>query len=180
MPTYAACLRAVNLGGATQLSMAALRQGLTGTGFRDVRTLLQSGNVVLRSEITDSAEVERRLEEWIARSGGRRTDVFVRTALEWRSLIDGNPFPTEARLDPRRLHVLLLKSAPPARAWDALSEAISGREVVRGAGRHGYAMYPDGVGHSRLTLDRIERTLGSAGTLRNWNTALKIEALLPE
>jgi len=180
MPTYVALLRAVNLGGATQLSMATLREGLARAGFNNVRTLLQSGNVVLGSEVTDSAEVERRLEERIARSWGRRTDVFVRTALEWRSVIAGNPFPTEARLDPRHLNLLVLKLAPPARAWKALSEAISGREVVRGAGRHGYAMYPDGIGRSRLTLDRIERALGSPGTLRNWNTAGKIAALLPD
>ncbi len=76
--------------------------------------------------------------------------------------------------------VLILKSPPTTAAWRALQTAIPGREMVQGASDHGYLVYPDGMGHSRLTLDRIESALGTRGTTRNWNTARKIDSLLAE
>jgi len=178
MPSYVAFFRAVNLGGTTQLRMTALRDVLAGAGYAEVRTLLQSGNVVFRSNETDSGAVEQAVEGRIADALHVRTEVFVRTDREWRSVVTGNPFRAEAVHDPAHLMVLVLKDAPSPDAWRSLSEGISGREVARGAGRHGYLVYPDGVGRSRLTLDRIERTLGTRGTLRNWNTAGKIDVLL--
>ncbi len=72
---------------------------------------------------------------------------------------------------------MALKGAPDAGAVAALQAAITGREVVRADGRHAYLVYPDGVGRSRLTLALIEKKLGTSGTARNWNTALKLAAL---
>jgi uncharacterized protein (DUF1697 family) len=180
MPRYAALLRAVNLGGPTQVSMTALRECLTRAGFADVRTLLQSGNLVFRRDEKNAAEVEQRTEETVARAFGRRTEVLVRTPAEWRDVIGGNPFREAAETDPSHLTVLVLKGAPPAEAWKTLVRGIVGPERVQAAGRHGYVHYPAGIGGSRLTLDRIERSLGTRGTLRNWNTVLKIDALLAE
>jgi uncharacterized protein (DUF1697 family) len=71
---------------------------------------------------------------------------------------------------------MCLKDAPAAAAVRALQAAITGRETVRTWGAHAYLVYPDGVGRSRLTIALIERTLGSRGTGRNWNTVLKLEA----
>jgi uncharacterized protein (DUF1697 family) len=178
MPTHVALLRAVNLGGSTQVSMGDLRERLNQSGFKDVRTLLQSGNVVLHSDLAARAEVERRIETVIARSFGRPTECFARTAAEWRTVIERNPFAREAVQDPGRTTVLVLKGAPPARAWNALQATITGPEIVRGESDHGYIVFPDGQGHSRLTADRIERALGTRGTIRNWNTVTKIGTLL--
>ena len=174
VPVYVALLRAVNVGGSTQVKMSALRDGLRSSGFENVRTLLQSGNIVFHSDLTRREEIERRIEDEVLRSSGRRTDGFVRTAAEWRRVIARNPFPVEAVRDPGHLMVLVLKETPPARAWKALQEAITGPETVRGDNAHGYVVYPDGTGRSRLTLDRIERALGTRGTNRNWNTVTKL------
>ena len=81
------------------------------------------------------------------------------------------------RFDPGHLLLMVLKDAVTARTVQELQSAISGREVVRGAGREVYIVYPDGVGRSRLTTPMIEKRLGTRATGRNWNTVLKLQAL---
>jgi uncharacterized protein (DUF1697 family) len=180
MARYVALLRAVNLGGSSQVSMGDLRERLAESGFSHVRTLLQSGNVVFETGGGQRNAIERRVEEVISRSFARPTHAFVRTAPEWEKLIANNPFPRQAAEDPGRMTLLLLKETPAAAAWQGLQSSITGREVARGASDHGYVVYPDGQGGSRLTLDRIERALRSRGTIRNWNTVTKIRSLLNE
>lgn len=177
MPTFITLLRAVNLGGATQVSMSALGELCRAMGLRDVRTLLQSGNLVFRSDQRDTAELERRLETQVAQELGLRTDFFVRTDVEWRSIISGNPFPREASTDPSHLVVTVLKNTPSRDSWVSLSQAIQGRERVVGEGRVAYIVYPDGIGKSRLTARLIETQLGTRGTSRNWNTVTKLAAM---
>jgi uncharacterized protein (DUF1697 family) len=176
--SYVALLRAVNLAGRNQVSMAGLRDLLTDLGMVDPRTLLQSGNVVFGSEQRDAKELERILEAELARRLKLTTEFFVRSAREWQKIVSGNPFPAEAERDPGHLLVLVLKGSTTAKAVEQLQSAITGREVVRGAGRHVYLFYPDGVGRSRVTNTVIEKKLGTSATGRNWNTVLKLQALL--
>lgn len=176
--TYVALLRAVNLGGVTQLSMGRLRALLEAEGFDGVRTLLQSGNAIFAAAGTDGGALERRLERRIEREFGRRTEVFVRSEREWRGIQERNPFVDVARDDPQRLQMALLKATPPTEAWERLRASIPGRERVEGRGREAYLVYPDGVGRSKLTTARIESALGTRITSRNWNTVGRIAEAL--
>lgn len=177
VPTYVGLLRAVNVGAAHQLRMERLRQLLTQMGLGGAQTFLQSGNVVFRSPETDVPMLERRLENRIESELGLSTDLFLRSADEWSSIVRGNPFPREAEADPGHLVVTVLKSSPSAEAWNALDAAIRGPERVRRGDRHGYIVYPDGIGQSRLTAALIERSLGTRGTSRNWNTVSKLASI---
>lgn len=176
MTVHIALLRAINLGGRNRVAMADLRDFLSQLGFNEPRSLLQSGNLVFRSDTRSPAAVERRLEAEAARRLGFETDFFVRSAAEWGTIVAGNPFPEEARRDPQRLLVMCLKDAPAAGDVRALREAILGRETVRTDGRTAYIVYPDGVGQSRLTTALLEKKLRTRGTGRNWNTVLKLAA----
>ena len=73
---------------------------------------------------------------------------------------------------------MCLKAAPSATAVKRLQAAIHGPEVLRAAGSQLYIVYPDGIGRSRLTGVLIERTLGTRATARNWNTVLKLAAIM--
>jgi uncharacterized protein (DUF1697 family) len=108
---------------------------------------------------------------------GVTTDYFVRTAKEWRAIIDENPFSREAKSDPGHLLMMCLRDAPSPTQVKALQAAIKGRETVKAKGRQAYVYYPDGVGRSKLTIKVIERALGTRGTARNWNTVLKLGEL---
>jgi uncharacterized protein (DUF1697 family) len=176
MTTHVALLRAVNLGPHNAVAMADLRAFLGQLGLLEARTLLQSGNAVFGAGREAPAALERRLETEAIRRLGLTTTFFVRTAKEWRALVAANPFPDEAVRDPGHLLVFCLKAAPAPAAVSALQASISGREVVRAVGRQAYAVYPDGIGRSRLSIAVIEKALGTRGTGRNWNTVMKLAA----
>src|SRR4051812_5769091 len=178
MTGYIALLRAVNVAGHNKIGMADLRELLTELGFADARSLLQSGNLLFQSALGTSAEVERVLERGARKRLGLETDFFARTAKDWKKLVADNPFPEQAQRDPGHLVVMFLKDAPPRENVAALEKAIVGREVVRAKGRHAYIVYPDGIGRSRLTTALIEKKLDTRGTGRNWNTVLKLGALV--
>ena len=177
MTTYVGLLRAVNLAGRNTVGMADLRRLLEKLAMRDVSTVLQSGNVVFRAEAQPAATLERTIEETAKKRLGLATDFFVRTAAEWQSITAANPFRAEAKRDPSHLVLVVLRDAPDRTAVTALQRAITGREVVRVAGRQAYVVYPDGIGRSRLTNALLESKLGTRGTGRNWNTVLKLGAL---
>lgn len=177
---HVALLRGVNLGSHGKVAMAELRRLLEGLGFGDVRTLLNSGNVVFDGGRKSGAALEALLEAECPKQLGLRTDFFVRTAKEWQVLLAANPFPDEAKDDPGHLLLLACKSAPAANDVKALRAAIKGRERVAAKGTQLYAVYPDGVGRSKLTTALIEKTLSTRVTARNWNTVLKLGELVKD
>ena len=177
MTPQIALLRAINVGG-FKVSMADLRALIIDLGFEDVHTVLSSGNAVFRSKSKTGAELENLLETEFAKRAGRPTEFFVRTAEEWESVIARNPMTDEARRDPGHLLVVVLKRAPTNQEVDALRAAIDGPEVVKAYDKQAYIYYPAGVGQSKLTAKLIEKKLGSPGTGRNWNTVLKLAAMV--
>jgi uncharacterized protein (DUF1697 family) len=176
--THVALLRAVNLGAYNKIAMGDLRQFFAGLGLGDAQTLLQSGNVVFNGGGKATASLEHTLEREARKRLGLDTDFFVRTGKEWSDLIEANPFPKEARDDPSHLLAVVLREPIDPAAVSALQKAIVGRELVRTSGRCLYIVYPDGIGRSRLTPAIMEKHISTRGTARNWNTVLKLAALL--
>lgn len=178
MSTHVALLKAVNLPNHNKVATAELCALLSAAGLREPKGLLASGNVLFTTARADSQALERKLEQAAAKRLGLQTTFFVRSAADWCAIVDGNPFDEAAESDPGHLIVLALADTPSRDAAVALTKAIAGCEVVQVKGRTAYALYPDGVGESKLTTALIERKLGTRCTGRNWNTVLKIAALL--
>ncbi|MBL6852998.1 MAG: DUF1697 domain-containing protein [Alphaproteobacteria bacterium] len=170
-------LRAVNVGGNAKVPMADLRAMAEKIGLKNARTLLASGNLVFDAGARTPAASEKLLESACAKTFGLKTDIYVRSHAELKTIIARNPFEKEAEDDPSHLVVLFMRDAPGAKAFGALQNWIKGSEQVRGDGNHAYIVYPDGIGMSKLTPGVIERHLGCAGTARNWNTVGKLAAL---
>lgn len=176
-PAHVALLRGVNMAGHKVVGMADLRAWAEDLGLRDVRTLLQSGNLIFRSAAKTGAALEAVLEAAAKRGLGLETDFHVRTGAELRAIIARNPFPRAAERDSAHLVVVFLKVAPAAADVAALQAAIPGREEIEADGRQLYVVYPDGIGTSRLNAAMMDRTLKTRGTARNWNTVLKLAGL---
>lgn len=177
MTVHIGLLRAVNLAGQSKVAMSDLRDLFATLGFGEVKTLLQSGNVVFESGKRVGNALEHYLESETEKRLGLKTDFLVRTATEWATIVAKNPFPEEARKDPSHLVVMFLRDAPDKQSVAALQDAITGPEVVRAEGRQAYITYPAGIGRSRLTNILIEKRLGTRSTGRNWNTVLKLGEL---
>ena len=157
--------------------MSDLRGMLAGLGFHDVRSLLQSGNLVFRGNARTGADLERLLEVQAEKRLDLRTTFIVRNAKEWGAVIARNPFRDEAESDPGHLVVMFLKDAPHINALKALQAATKGPELIRADGRQLYIVYPAGIARSRLTNKLMEDKLGTRGSSRNWNTVLKLGVL---
>jgi len=97
-----ALLRGVNVGGAKKIAMAELKAMVEALGFTDVKTLLQSGNVVFEAGERSDAELEALLETEAERRLGLVTRFIVRGPKAWRMMIDANPMPTAAEREPSR------------------------------------------------------------------------------
>ena len=177
MTTYIGVLRAINLGAYNKIAMGDLRVMLETLGFEDPKTLLLSGNIIFKTGTGSSAKLESMLEAASTKHLKVTTDYFVRTAKEWQAIVDENPFKKEAKGDPGHLLMMCLRDAPMPAQVKALQESITGREMVKAKGRHSYFVYPDGVGRSKLTIQKIEKALGTRGTARTWNTVLQLAEL---
>jgi uncharacterized protein (DUF1697 family) len=178
MPTHVALLRGINVGGRKMVAMDYLRALLEDLKFAEVRTLLQSGNVVFQSDTVRGAALERLLEDQIEKRFEQPVTCLVRTAAEWKAIVASNPFLKEAQTDPGRLVVMCLKKATTEEDVESLRKAIRGPETVRAKEKQLYIIYPAGQGTSKLTNALIEQKLGIRGTARNWNTVLKLASAM--
>ena len=178
MTIYVALLRGVNVGGNKKVSTAELRELATGLKYRNAATLLNSGNIVFEGPAKATAAMEKQFEAAAAKTLGLATEFFVRTSAEWQALAKANPLLKEAKDDPGHLLLWALKEPATPAALKALQAAIKGRESFRSGKGALYITFPDGIGSSKLTPAVIDRALGTRGTGRNWNTVLKLCAMM--
>jgi len=174
MAAVIAMLRGVNLGSYQKVNMEALRKLCGSLGLRDVQTYIQSGNVVFREDTGNLEALARKLEEGIQQNFGFRPDVIVRTIPELRKVIAKNPFASRSGIEPSRLLVVFMASAPARQAREQLLAMPCDPEELRINGRELYIYYPNGMARPKIPIARIEKMLQSSSTGRNWNTVCKL------
>ena len=152
--------------------MARLREALEKAGFDDVRTHLQSGNVVLSSKAKPE-QMARKCERLIGAEFGLEIDVVVRTPADLARVVELNPLGKVAK-DPKRYQVSFLAGPLPASAKRMLEEALQEPEQLVVSGREIYAWHPSGVARSKLWGRLAGRGLGVTATARNWATVTKL------
>lgn len=166
MTVFVALLRASNVGGSSVLPMTELRTLCEALGFGQVRTYIQSGNVIFESDKPE-AVIKSVLESALTERMSRTSNVVLRRAVELAEALAANPFAAAAG---NRVQVVFLDTPPAADLLEDL--VIPGREEVRLAGREVFVHYPDGIGRSKLKLG-----FAAAGTARNVNTVKKLAEL---
>jgi uncharacterized protein (DUF1697 family) len=172
MKTYVVLLRGINLGPRNRVAMPELRELLSAAGFDDVRTYLQSGNVVLAGK-GSAASVARTCGQEIAKGLGLEIDVVVRTRAELAAVVRRNPLGKVAK-NPKRYQVSFLATKPAAALVRKLEAAVVPPERFAAVGRELYAWHPEGVARSKLWTLLASRDLGVTATARNWTTVTKL------
>jgi uncharacterized protein (DUF1697 family) len=153
--------------------MPELRALLADGGFADVRTYVQSGNVVLESG-DPPAEVASAAERLIAERFGFEVDVIVRTSDELAEVVGLNPL-ADVATDPKRYQVSFCESEPDPDTVSQVAAAAAESERLVAIGRELYAWHPEGVARSKLWAKLAGPGLGVRATARNWTT---VETLL--
>jgi uncharacterized protein (DUF1697 family) len=168
MNTYIALFRGINVGGNHMLPMKDLKLVLEQNGCVDVRTYIQSGNVIFRSAMSDRARLAKRLSAAVSSSHGFEPRVLVLTRDELQSAVAGNPF-TEAVENPKSLHLFFLAEPPKHPDLKSFEAMKAPTEHFELKGSIFYLHTPDGFGTSKLA-ERAMKLLGVEATARNWRT----------
>lgn len=169
-----AFLRGINVGGHKKISMADLKKAFESLGFRNVRTVLASGNVVFEARGKDRAladTIAARLEQVF----GFPVNVVLRTLKELRAIIDSDPFKGAPSGPDAKLYVTFLAQKTPGRSRLCLPEGAKGVRIVRVAPGEVFSVI-------RLSADAgtpdlmafLESAFGKEVTTRNWQTVLKL------
>lgn len=166
---WIALLRGVNVGGSKKVPMARLRELLSDLGHDDVRTYVQSGNVVFGAGEASAERIAGEIERAIEGEFGFGVRITMRTHEELAAVVAANPFP-DAVAEPKTLHVLFLAAAVAADRLDDVHRAAFEPELFELRERELYLWLPDGIGRSALAARLTERRLGVEATARNWRT----------
>jgi uncharacterized protein (DUF1697 family) len=155
--------------------MERLRASFERLGFGNVRSYLQSGNVVFEAGTKSAATITGRIEERISGDFGFTVQVFLKTAKELNEIAKGNPFLKDGAIDQSKLHVTFLSEWAPSTAAGSL-EALAVKPERFQISRQAIYLYcPNGYGKTKLSNNAIEKKLGVGATTRNWKT---VNALL--
>jgi uncharacterized protein (DUF1697 family) len=175
--TYLALLRGINVGGKNKLPMQDLSEMFVAAGCDDVRTYIQSGNVIFHAAPSVIARFPGLITTQIAERFGYRMPVVLRTTEQLRDVISNNPF-LQIGAAEETLHVLFLADQPDPRRVDDLDPDRSPPDAFIVRGQEVYLRLPHGVAHTRLTNDYFDSKLTTTSTGRNWRTVTKLLQLM--
>jgi uncharacterized protein (DUF1697 family) len=178
MKTYIALLRGVNVGGNNKLPMRELVPVLQAIGLQNVRTYIQSGNVVFQSEGADPAVLSADITAAIRSSHGFAPYALVLDYAALRAAAMANPFP-EGEAEPKTLHLFFLDGRPRRFDTDALDRLRASNERYALIDQVFYLHAPDGIGRSKLA-ENAGKGWDVNITARNWRTVSEVLALAAE
>ena len=180
MPVYIAMLRGINIGPHKRMKMEKLRACCEGLGFADVKTYIQSGNVIFRAGKLSPAALSKKLRDCIVNDFGFSAEVISRSREEMKEIIDDNPFMKERGIDTLKLHVAFLSESASAAALKKLQGLTLAPDRTHGSGQEIYFYFPNGVSGSSLWRHPLDRVLSLPVTMRNWKTVTTLYQMAME
>jgi uncharacterized protein (DUF1697 family) len=175
MTAYVAMLRGINVGGHAKVSMTDLRSAFSDLGYGEVRTYIQSGNVLFDTSAS-AAKLQPALEHGLEARLGLSIKVVVRSRAQLGRIIDSNPLASGKR-DRTKLHVTFLGSKPAASRSSAPDAHAFLPDEFRVAGQEVYLYCPGGYGRTKLNNTFFERALGVTATTRTWKTVTTLATM---
>lgn len=173
---HVALFRGINVGGKNMLPMRDLASIFGEAGATNVRTYIQSGNVVFSAQRSALKELADTVSARVEERFGHRPPIVLRTDAEMRAVLADNPFLAEGA-DPKALHVAFLDVAPTDARIASLDPDRSPGDAFQVRGREIYLHLPNGAGRSKLTNAYFDSKLRVISTARNWRTVQELVAL---
>jgi uncharacterized protein (DUF1697 family) len=174
MKTYITILRGINVSGHNLIKMKALKEMMEGLGFSNVRTYIQSGNVVFESKAEGISELEKIIAAGILKTFGFEVPVIVLEKDELNCISARNSFISERGEDVAKLHVTFLSVKPDT----GLAETIRKEDYLPDefylSGKAVYLFCPDGYGNTKFSNTFFEKKLKVRATTRNWKTVIEL------
>lgn len=177
MKTYIALLKGINVGGHKKVPMADLRELLTKSGFENVQTYIQSGNVILQSSKSDISVIENNIQESIMDHFGFEISVLVKTRSDLKRIFNDSPFSEEKK---KASYFMLLRNTPEDDLVKVASEKVYEGEEYKILKDCIYFFCEKGFGQAKFNANFFERKLKTFVTARNYNTMVKLLSLSEE
>lgn len=177
MTSYLVLLRGINVGGHHLIKMADLKSWLKDLELSQLKTYLQSGNVLFQSAETP-ARLQVQINQVLDQQLDFKVPLLILSHAEVKQALADSPYQSQAQAEPKSVHFCFLASAPASTDLSELSARCSAGESFALHQQVLHLHYANGAGRSKLTLIQIEKTLQSWGTVRNWNSLNKIEQLM--
>ncbi|HEX3012892.1 MAG TPA: DUF1697 domain-containing protein [Methanobacterium sp.] len=171
---YIALLRGINVGRNKRIKMADLIKVFESLGFKNVKTYVQSGNVIFEHDSNDAAEIAESIERKISQTFPFSVNVIIRTKDEVENVVKGNPFIGRVGIELDKLHVIFLTDMPDPKDVLNLDINKDENEEFEVIGREVYIYCPEGYARTKLKNDIFEKKLNTAATTRNWKTTSKL------
>lgn len=176
MKTYIALLRGINVGGNNKLPMKELVTVLEKMGLHNIKTYIQSGNVVFQSKRADTAALSQEITEAISESHGFKPYIFLLGIEAVQTAFKANPFP-EGEDEPKSLNFFFLDGTLEQPNLEALEPLKTETEHFQLIGNVLYLHAPDGIGRSKMAAKISKGWKGVNVTARNWRTVSKVVEL---
>jgi len=170
MSTYIAILRGINVSGARKLPMNELKALIEQLKCTNVRTYIQSGNVVFDSEKLNPVTFAKQVEAQIKEQYGYDVPVLIRSQEEITRVATTNPYLTHEGIEIDKLHVTFLADAPKKADAEKIDGITFDNDSFVLLGREVYVHCPDGYGNTKLNNTFFEKKLKVSATTRNWRT----------
>jgi uncharacterized protein (DUF1697 family) len=174
METYISILRGINVSGHKMIKMEALRKMYESLGFKNVKTYIQSGNVIFQATKATTAGLAKEIAKKIQKESGFEVPIIVKEVKELESVFENNPFVNKRREDLAKLHVTFLSEKPEASNIEKINagnyapdEFIIENDAV-------YLFCPNGYGNTKLNNTFFENKLKVTATTRNWKTVTEL------
>jgi uncharacterized protein (DUF1697 family) len=174
---FLALLRGINVGGKNKLPMTDLVALFAAAGCRDVRSYIQSGNVIFQADLEVVASLPDVITAAIAEKYGYQVPVVLRTAVQLGDVIRQNPFVAQGA-DEETLHVLFLADRPSVARVESLDLDRSPPDAFVVSGQEVYLRLPNGAGRTKLTNSYFDAKLATVSTGRNWRTVTALYAMM--
>jgi uncharacterized protein (DUF1697 family) len=178
MENYVAILRGINVGGQKSVKMDELRLLFEQNACEDVKTYIQSGNVIFNHEETDQGILSDRIGKAIFQKFAFRVPIIIRAAHELEIILRSNPFLNEKKSDTTKLHVTFLDKPPDRKYADLLENMDYAPDLYHLSGREIYLFTPNGYGKIKLSNTFFENKLKVIATTRNWTTVETIYSMM--
>lgn len=181
MTTYLALLRGINVSGKKIIKMEDLRKLMTYKGYENIKTYIQSGNVIFNSPEKDKNKLAKTIENLIEEHYGFEVSVFVLDRKDLETVIDNNPFVEnreEEETGFKKIYVTFLSEIPSTEDLEKLKQAPIGNDHIETIDNILYFKLESKASDSKLSNNLIENKLKVRATTRNWNTTLKLYSLI--
>jgi uncharacterized protein (DUF1697 family) len=179
MNNYAVFLRGINIGGHKAVNMQQLKQELTTKGFSNVKTHLNSGNLIVTTVLNPSQSASE-IAGVIKTQCNSDVEVFIKTRQEMERILEKDPFKPEEAPEASKKIVFLLSHKIIEADFSKVIESRKFEEKWHISGDVMYVYYPNGSGTSKFTINLVERKMKIKATGRNWNTVSAIVEKMKE